>query len=78
MRKDNGWQHLTDHHVFTQYDGKSCRVYSYYLMPESDNAGGNGHVRAMGYYVSHCVKQPDGRWLFARREVFRWNGKRPW
>jgi uncharacterized protein (TIGR02246 family) len=77
MRKDNGWQHLTDHHVFAGYDGASCVVYSYYLMPESDSSGGNGHVRAMGYYVSHCVKQADGAWLFARREVFRWNGKRP-
>jgi hypothetical protein len=77
MRKDNGWQHLTNHHVFQAYDGKSCTVYSYYLMPESDTSGGNVHLRAMGYYVSHCVKT-DGRWLFAKRSVFRWNGKTPW
>lgn len=77
MRKDNGWQHLTDHHVFKAYDGKRCTAYSYYLMPESDASGGNVHLRAMGYYVSHCVKL-DGQWLFAKRQVFRWNGKTPW
>lgn len=76
MRKDNGWQHLSDHHVFKDYDGDRCTIYSYYLMPESDAAGGNVHLRAMGYYVSHCVRTPEG-WLFARREVVRWNGKQP-
>lgn len=76
MRKGNGWQHLADHHVFADYDGKRCTVYSYYLMPESDASGGNVHLRAMGYYVSHCVNTDEG-WLFARREVVRWNGKQP-
>lgn len=77
-RKDNGWQHLTDHHVFRDYDGRRCTVYSFYLMPEADPNGGNGRLRAMGYYTSHCVKMPDGEWLFARRDVSRWNSKRPW
>jgi hypothetical protein len=76
MRKDHGWQHLSDHHVFADYDGRRCKVYSYYLMPESDQTGGNVQVRAMGYYVSHCVRTGDG-WLFAKREVLRWNGKQP-
>lgn len=77
MRGDKGWQHLTDHHVFEDYDGKSCKVFSYYLMPESDPKGGEVYLRAMGYYVSYCVRGTDGAWLFARREVFRWTGKQP-
>ncbi|OYW87441.1 MAG: hypothetical protein B7Z20_05125 [Sphingobium sp. 32-64-5] len=71
-----GWQHLTDHHVFADYDGRHCTVYSYYLVPESDATGGDVTLRAMGYYVSHCVRTEEG-WLFARREVHRWNGKSP-
>lgn len=77
MRKGNGWQHLTDHHVFEEYDGKRCTVYSYYLMPEGDPSGSNVHLRAMGYYVSRCVKIGND-WLFSKRSVFRWNGKKPW
>jgi SnoaL-like domain len=77
MRGEHGWQHRTDHHVFQNFDGQRCTVYSYYLMPESDAAGGNVQVRAMGYYVSHCLKT-KGRWLFQKREVVRWNGKSPW
>lgn len=76
MKGEHGWQHLTDHHVFRDYDGMHCTVYSYYTMPESDANGGNVTVRAMGYYVSHCVRTPDG-WRFARRSVTRWNGKAP-
>lgn len=76
MRGDSGWQHLSDHHVFRDYDGERCRIYSYYLMPESDAAGGNVHLRAMGYYVSHCVRTGAG-WLFEKREVARWNGRQP-
>ncbi len=77
MRGDAGWQHLTDHHHFRDYTGNSVKVYSYYLMPVSDANGGNVTLRAMGYYVSDCVKV-DGEWLFARREVFRWTGALPW
>lgn len=76
MRGDHGWQHLTDHHLFRDYDGKSCTVYSYYTMPESDAQGGNGTMRAMGYYVSHCRRGEAG-WKFARRSVNRWNGRAP-
>lgn len=76
MRKDHGWQHQTNNHVFTEYDGQSCKVFSYYLMPESDAQGGDVHVRAMGYYESLCVRTPQG-WRFARRAVTRWNGKQP-
>jgi SnoaL-like domain len=77
MRGDHGWQHRTDHHQFRDYTGTACTVYSYYLMPESDAKGGNVSLRAMGYYIGHCVKQ-RGQWLFARREVHRWNGQLPW
>jgi hypothetical protein len=77
MRGEHGWQHRTDQHVFRNFDGQRCTVYSYYLMPESDATGGNVQVRAMGYYVSHCQKF-KGLWLFSKREVFRWNGKSPW
>jgi len=76
MRKDHGWQHLTDHHVFADYDGSRCKVFSYYLMPEADASGGDVHVRAMGYYVSHCIRT-DAGWLFEKREVLRWSGKQP-
>lgn len=72
-----GWQHLTDHHVFRDYTGDRCTVYSFYTMMEGDAAGANGRVRAMGYYTSYCRKE-NGEWLFARRDVTRWNGKRPW
>lgn len=76
MRGDHTWQHLTDHHVFRDYDGKSCTVCSYYLMPQGDANGGNGTVRAMGYYISRCVRR-NGEWRFARRSVHRWNGQAP-
>jgi len=76
MRKDRGWQHLTDHHIFADYDGTRCTVYSYYVMPEADPSGGDVDLRAIGYYISHCVRQGDG-WLFARRQVLRWDGKQP-
>lgn len=72
-----GWQHLTDHHVFRDVGAKSCTVYSYYMMAEVDPQGGNGQVRAAGYYISHCRKD-GGAWRFARREVCRWNSQRPW
>jgi hypothetical protein len=77
MRGEHGWQHRTDHHVFRDFGGRHCTIYSYYLMPESDAAGGDVRVRAMGYYISHCQKLTD-RWLFKKREVVRWNGKTPW
>lgn len=76
MRGDHGWQHLTDHHLFRDYDGQRCAVYSYYTMPESDAQGGNVNMRAMGYYVSDCLRTESG-WKFARRAVFRWNGQAP-
>jgi ketosteroid isomerase-like protein len=76
MRQANGWQHLTDHHVFTAHDATHCTVHSYYLMPESDAAGGNVHLRAMGYYESLCQRTRQG-WRFARREAIRWNGRQP-
>lgn len=76
MKGEHGWQHLADHHVFRDYDGDSCKVYSYYTMAESDAAGANLTMRAMGYYVSDCVRGPDG-WLFAKRTVTRWNGTMP-
>lgn len=76
MRGAHGWQHLSDHHVFRDYDGQSCTLYSYYTMPESDPNGGNVTLRAMGYYVSHCVRTTAG-WRFAKRTVTRWNGKAP-
>lgn len=72
-----GWQHLTDHHVFRDFTGKSVTVYSFYTMIEADASGANGRVRAIGYYTSYCRKQ-GGEWLFARRDVTRWNGKQPW
>lgn len=76
MKGEHGWQHLTDHHIFRDYDGRRCTVYSYYTMPESDANGGNVTMRAMGYYVSDCVRA-EGGWLFAKRSVVRWNGKAP-
>lgn len=76
-RGEAGWQHLTDHHVFRDYTGDTCTVFSFYTMMEADSSGANGRVRAMGYYTSHCRKE-KGEWLFARREVTRWDGKRPW
>lgn len=76
-RGEAGWQHLTDQHVFRDYSGERCTVYSFYLMAEADRSGGNGRVRAMGYYVSHCRKEA-GEWRFASREIVRWNSKRPW
>ena len=76
MRGDHGWQHLTNHHLFRDYDGQNCTVYSYYTMPESDPNGGNVTLRAMGYYVSHCVRI-GGDWFFKKRSVSRWNGKAP-
>jgi roadblock/LC7 domain-containing protein len=77
MRGAHGWQHRTDHHVFRDYAGKACTIYSYYLMPESDAAGAQVTVRAMGYYTSYC-RRIRGEWFFARREVHRWNGRTPW
>jgi hypothetical protein len=77
MRGPHGWQHRTDQHVFRDVAANRCTVYSYYLLPESDANGGNVTLRAMGYYVSHCVRV-DGEWLFSRREVHRWNGRLPW
>ena len=76
MKGEHGWQHLTDHHLFRDYDGQRCTVYSYYIMPEGDRSGGNVSLRAMGYYVSHCVRTAQG-WRFAKRAVVRWNGKSP-
>lgn len=76
MKGEHGWQHLTDHHLFRDYDGSTCTVYSYYMMPEGDAQGGNARVRAMGYYVSHCIRSDSG-WRFTRRSVVRWNGKAP-
>ncbi|OYU73840.1 MAG: hypothetical protein CFE32_19740, partial [Alphaproteobacteria bacterium PA3] len=76
-RGDAGWQHLTDNHVFQDYTGKTVTVYSFYTMIEADASGANGRVRAIGYYTSYCRKE-GGKWLFARRDVARWNGKRPW
>lgn len=77
MRGSNGWQHLNDHHVFRDYDGENCTVYSYYTMVEADAAGSNGQVKAMGYYISHCRKI-GGEWKFAERRIIRWDSKRPW
>jgi hypothetical protein len=76
MRGAHGWQHQTNNHVFTAYDGEACTVFSYYLMPESDAQGGDVHLRAMGYYESRCRRTAHG-WRFARRAVTRWNGKQP-
>lgn len=76
-RGSAGWQHLTDHHVFRDFTGKSVTVYSFYTMIEADVTGANGRVRAIGYYTSYCRKVGN-EWLFARRDVTRWNGKRPW
>lgn len=72
-----GWQHLTDHHIFRDFTGDLCTAYSFYLMAEADETGANGRVRAMGYYTSYCRKE-NGEWLFARRDVTRWNSHRPW
>jgi hypothetical protein len=76
MKGDHGWQHLANHHVFSDYDGKSCKIYSYYTMAESDLQGGNLNMRAMGYYASNCARSENG-WLFAERSIVRWNGKAP-
>lgn len=76
MKGEHGWQHLADHHIFRDYDGQRCTIYSYYTMPESDDSGGNVTVRAMGYYISHCQRTNEG-WLFEKRSVARWNGKAP-
>ena len=76
MKAGHGWQHLTDHHVFRDYDGSHCKVYSYYTMAESDAQGGDVRMRAMGYYASDCVLTVQG-WLFAKRSVARWTGKLP-
>lgn len=76
MKESNGWQHCADHHVFRDYDGNSCMVYSYYTMFQADPAGSNPQGRAMGHYDSHCVRTEAG-WRFARREVIRWDGTMP-
>lgn len=76
MKGDHGWQHLADHHLFRDYDGQHCTVYSYYIMPEGDQQGGNVNLRAMGYYISHCIRSADG-WRFSKREVVRWSGQAP-
>ena len=76
MRGDQGWQHLADHHLFREYDGRSCTIASYYTMAQGDAAGGNVAMRAMGYYLSRCTRTPAG-WRFARRSVVRWNGQAP-
>lgn len=76
LKGEHGWQHLADHHLFRDYDGQNCIVYSYYLMPESDRQGGNVTLRAMGYYVSACSRTPRG-WRFTKRSVVRWNGAAP-
>lgn len=76
-RGEEGWQHLTDHHIFRDVEQDRCSVYSYYLMPISDKNGANVQTRAMGYYVSDC-RRIDGQWLFAKRAVFRWDSTKPW
>lgn len=76
MKEGKGWQHCADHHVFRDYDGDSCKVYSYYTMFQADPDGGNPQGRAMGHYASHCVRTEAG-WRFARRDVTRWDGTMP-
>lgn len=75
--RGEAYQHLTDHHVFRDFTGNACTVYSFYTMIDADKNGSNGRVRAVGYYVSYCRKE-RGEWRFARRDVVRWNGKQPW
>jgi len=76
MKAGHGWQHLADHHVFRDYDGHKCTVYSYYTMAQGNAGGGDVLLRAMGYYVSQCVLTAEG-WRFARRSVVRWDGRSP-
>lgn len=76
MKQGKGWQHLADHHVFRDYDGQTCKVYSYYTMAEGNAAGGEVTMRAMGFYSSDCRRTADG-WKFARRSVVRWNSQLP-
>lgn len=76
MKDGHGWQHLADHHVFRDYDGTCCTVYSYYALLQGNEQGADGIVRAMGYYVSRCVLTAAG-WRFAHRSVVRWTGKAP-
>ena len=76
MKDGRGWQHCADHHVFRDYDGASCMVYSYYTMFQADADGGNPQGRAMGHYTSHCLRT-DAGWRFARRDVTRWDGTMP-
>ncbi len=76
MKGESGWQHLADHHVFRDFDGGSCTIYSYYTMAEANAQGAEARVRAIGYYISQCLRTPEG-WRFARRQVVRWNGRKP-
>lgn len=76
MKGEHGWQHLANHHVFRDYDGTACAVYSYYTMAQANPAGAEVSMQAMGYYASICRRTPEG-WKFARRSVVRWNGQMP-
>lgn len=76
IRGDKGWQHLTDHHHFQEFDGVRCKVYSYFLMPEMDKVAKVNSVRSMGYYISYCVKIDD-EWYFEKRSIHRWDGVLP-
>lgn len=76
MKEGKGWQHLADHHVFRDYDGQTCKIFSYYTMAESNAAGGEVSMRAMGYYASDC-RRTAGGWKFVRRSVVRWTGRLP-
>jgi hypothetical protein len=76
MKQGKGWQHLADHHLFRDYDGQKCVIFSYYTMAEGNAAGGEVSMRAMGYYVSECRRTEAG-WKFSKRSVVRWNGRLP-
>jgi len=65
LRGANTWQHHNDH-LRIEGDGEACTVHSYWAVLEHRAADGGFGVGSLGWYVSHCVKTPDG-WRFKSR-----------
>ena len=75
-RGDAEWQHLNDHHVFTEQTSDSCTAYNYWTLIEASD--GDIGVRSNGYYKTQCVKI-DGQWYIQQRDVERWDpNQTPW
>ncbi len=64
LRGESVWQHHNDH-LRIEGDGDACTVHSYWAVIEHRNDGGFG-VGSLGWYVSQCVRTPEG-WRFQSR-----------